>query len=132
MTNEQYYDLIVPYQDALNLFKARLDVLNHSMYGSASHPIHNIQSRIKQKQSIEEKLERMELSASFTNAKENLQDIAGARVICYFERDVELLAEQLKKTERSHIDQRKRLHCQSETERLPELSHGSGHSGLHH
>ena len=47
MTNEQYYDLIVPYQDALNLFKARLDVLNHSMYGSASHPIHNIQSRIK-------------------------------------------------------------------------------------
>ena len=97
MTNEQYYDLIVPYQDALNLLKARLDVLNHSMYGSASHPIHNIQSRIKQKQSIEEKLERMELSASFTNAKENLQDIAGARVICYFERDVELLAEQLKK-----------------------------------
>ena len=86
-----------PYQDALNLLKARLDVLNHSMYGSASHPIHNIQSRIKQKQSIEEKLERMELSASFTNAKENLQDIAGARVICYFERDVELLAEQLKK-----------------------------------
>lgn len=59
MTNEQYYDLIVPYQDALNLLKARLDVLNHSMYGSASHPIHNIQSRIKQKQSIEEKLERM-------------------------------------------------------------------------
>ena len=37
MTNEQYYDLIVPYQDALNLLKARLDVLNHSMYGNKSH-----------------------------------------------------------------------------------------------
>lgn len=97
MTNEQYYDLIVPYQDALNLFKARLDVLNHSMYGSASHPIHNIQSRIKQKQSIEGKLERMQLSPSFINAKETLQDIAGIRVICYFEKDVELLAEQIKK-----------------------------------
>ena len=55
MTNEQYYDLIVPYQDALNLLKARLDVLNHSMYGNKSHPIHNIQFRIKQKASIEEK-----------------------------------------------------------------------------
>ena len=33
MTNEQYYDLIVPYQDALNLLKARLDVLNHSSMG---------------------------------------------------------------------------------------------------
>lgn len=97
MTNEQYYDLIVPYQDALNLFKARLDVLNHSMYGSASHPIHNIQSRVKQKQSIERKLEGMQLSPSFINAKENLQDIAGIRVICYFEKDVELLADQLKK-----------------------------------
>ena len=42
MTNEQYYDLIVPYQDALNLLKARLDVLNHSMYGTKSPPIHNI------------------------------------------------------------------------------------------
>ena len=97
MTNEQYYDLIVPYQDALNLLKARLDVLNHSMYGNKSHPIHNIQFRIKQKASIEEKLKRMDLQGSFMNAKEYLQDIAGIRVICYFEKDVELLAEQLRK-----------------------------------
>ena len=97
MTNEQYYDLIVPYQDALNLLKARLDVLNHSMYGNKSHPIHNIQFRIKQKASIEEKLKRMDLQGSFMNAKEHLQDIAGIRVICYFEKDVELLAEQLRK-----------------------------------
>ena len=97
MTNEQYYDLIVPYQDAMNLLKARLDVLNHSMYGNKSHPIHNIQFRIKQKASIEEKLKRMDLQGSFINAKEHLQDIAGIRVICYFEKDVELLAEQLRK-----------------------------------
>ena len=97
MTNEQYYDLIVPYQDALNLLKARLDVLNHSMYGNKSHPIHNIQFLIKQKASIEEKLKRMDLQVSFMNAKQNLQDIAGIRVICYFEKDVELLAEQLRK-----------------------------------
>lgn len=97
MTNEQYYDLIVPYQDALNLLKARLDVLNHSMYGNKSHPIHNIQFRIKQKASIEEKLKRMDLQGSFMNAKEHLQDISGIRVICYFEKDVELLAEQLRK-----------------------------------
>ena len=74
MTNEQYYDLIVPYQDALNLLKARLDVLNHSMYGNKSHPIHNIQFRIKQKASIEEKLKRMDLQGSFMNAKEHLHD----------------------------------------------------------
>ena len=97
MTNEQYYDLIVSYQDALNLLKARLDVLNHHMYGNTVQPIHNIRSRIKQKQSIEEKLGRLGFSPSLTNAKEKLQDIAGIRVICYFEKDVELLSEQLKR-----------------------------------
>ena len=87
MTNEQYYDLIVPYQDALNLLKARLDVLNHSMYGNKSHPIHNIQFRIKQKASIEEKLKRMEakkipenidyaaINGLATEAKQKLQKI---------------------------------------------------------
>ena len=46
---------------------------------------------------ILEKLKRMDLQGSFMNAKEHLQDIAGIRVICYFEKDVELLAEQLRK-----------------------------------
>ena len=60
MTNEQYYDMKLPYQDALNLLLARLEVLNHTMYDDGTErPIHNIQSRIKSKKSIEEKLERM-------------------------------------------------------------------------
>ncbi len=97
MTNEQYYELIVPYQDALNLLMARLDVLNHSIYSTdVPKPIHNIQFRIKKKQSIENKLERKGMSGSFTAAKENLRDIAGIRVICYFVRDVEQLVDNLR------------------------------------
>ena len=97
MTNEQYYEMIRPYEDALNLMMARLEVFNHSMYDRAHQkPIHNIQSRIKKKQSIEDKLVRSGKAPSVSSAKDYLQDIAGIRVICYFVRDVELLMKNLK------------------------------------
>ena len=57
MTDEEYYEFIQPYEDAKQMILTRLDVLNHNLYGEASaRPIHNIQCRIKKKQSIEEKL----------------------------------------------------------------------------
>ena len=97
MTNEQYYEMIRPYEDALNLMMARLEVFNHSVYDKErKKPIHNIQSRIKKKQSIEEKLMRDGRAPSVSSAKDYLQDIAGIRVICYFVRDVELLMKNLK------------------------------------
>ena len=93
MTNEQYYELIIPYRDALNLLMARLDVLNHSIYSTdMPKPIHNTQSRIKTKQSIEGKLQRKGMNGSVVCAKENLRDIAGIRVICSFQEDIYFLA----------------------------------------
>lgn len=98
MTNEQYYELTVPYNDALRLMLAKLDVLNHSMTPfQDDRPIHNIQSRVKSKPSIEEKLGRMELAASVDNAKDYLKDIAGVRVICYFINDVRQLVDAIKR-----------------------------------
>ena len=90
MTNEQYHDLIKPYEDARRVLEMRLEILNHSLYGdkSASGPIHYIQSRIKEKRSIEEKLRRLGCTDSICNAKDHLQDIAGIRVICYFVEDI--------------------------------------------
>ena len=57
MTDKEYYDLIQPYHDAMKLLLTRLEVLNHTIYPSAaSNPVHTVQSRIKKKASIEEKL----------------------------------------------------------------------------
>ena len=59
MNDEQYYDFVRPYEDAMQMLLTRLDVLNHSLYGTSdSQPIHYIQDRIKQKKSLEEKLAR--------------------------------------------------------------------------
>lgn len=98
MTNEQYYSLISPYSDAANLILARLEILNHKVYEQAdTQPIHGITSRIKSKDSIEHKLKKKHSGGSPEDAKTLLQDIAGIRVICFFERDIRHLAECLKK-----------------------------------
>ena len=99
MTNEQYYELIKPYEDASRVRGTRLDILNHSLYGDRSDagPIHNIQGRIKEKKSMESKLVRLGFTAGVTNARNHLQDIAGLRIICYFVEDIYNLTAALKK-----------------------------------
>ena len=50
MTDEQYYTLIHPYQDAMNLILTRLKILNHTAYENEDfQPIHSITNRIKVK-----------------------------------------------------------------------------------
>ncbi|HIZ82547.1 MAG TPA: (p)ppGpp synthetase [Candidatus Mediterraneibacter pullistercoris] len=98
MTDEQYYTLIHPYEDAMEMILTRLGVLNHTTYENEDlQPIHSITSRIKEKNSIENKLKKKNASTSVHDAKTLLQDIAGVRVICFFERDIRHLAGCLKK-----------------------------------
>lgn len=98
MTNEQYYELIRPYEDAMQVMLTRLNILNHSIYArEASKPVHHMQNRLKAKRSMEEKLERLGVTDSVINAKDNLMDIAGIRVICYFKEEIYTLIEALKR-----------------------------------
>ncbi|MEY8517525.1 (p)ppGpp synthetase [Lachnospiraceae bacterium 29-84] len=98
MTNEEYYTFTQPYEDARQVLLARLNVLKHNLYSESSgQPIHNIQSRIKKKESIEGKLKKKEKEATIMNAKDYLQDIAGVRVICYFVDDIYNLSDALKR-----------------------------------
>lgn len=98
MTNEQYYELITPYEDVNRVMLTKLEILNHSIYSKESgKPIHHIQSRIKKKKSMEKKLEHLEVTDSVLNAKDHLMDIAGIRVICYFQEEIYDLVESLKR-----------------------------------
>lgn len=98
MTNQQYYSLTKPYEDAGRILKTRLETLNHSLYGTASYgPIHNIQERVKSKKSLEEKMNRLGLSAGVSNARNYIQDIMGLRIICYFVSDIANLSAGLRR-----------------------------------
>lgn len=98
MTNEQYYMLMEPYQNACQMMLTRLEVLNHTLYEKTTVcPIHNIQHRMKEKKSIEDKLLRLKLTSSLTNARDYLQDVAGIRIICFFVEDIYNLAKAVKR-----------------------------------
>ncbi len=89
ITQEEYDSLIKPYSEALTIIQIRLNSLN-TEYRSRSreYPIHNIQQRIKSKSSIIKKLEKKNIPVSAGSARDELTDIAGIRVICYFEDDI--------------------------------------------
>lgn len=89
ITQEEYDRLIKPYSEALTIIQIRLNSLN-AEYRSRSreYPIHNIQHRIKSKSSIIKKLEKKNLPTAADVARDELTDIAGIRVICYFEDDI--------------------------------------------
>lgn len=98
ITQEEYDKLIKPYLEALNIVQIRLNSLN-AEYRSRSneYPIHNIQQRIKSKDSIIKKLQEKRLLVSVEAARDELIDIAGIRVICYFENDIYSVVEAIRK-----------------------------------
>lgn len=98
MTNEEYYTMIPPYKDAMNTILNRMEILSHKAEEQDEPcPIHGITSRIKGKSSIEKKLKRRGADESAEAAKEILHDIAGVRIICFFEYDIRHLVKCLKK-----------------------------------
>lgn len=104
MTNEElhipeeaYQELIRPYNDAMNNVRMRLEILNKDYRKkNNNYPIHYIQTRIKKKESLEKKLLKKSLPMTVEAAADNIRDIAGIRVICYFEEDIYAVAELLK------------------------------------
>ncbi len=98
MTEEEYLCFIQPYEDALKNIRVRVEVLNNDYRRKyQNYPIHYVQHRIKQKESIENKLEENGYDATMDSARNYLTDIAGIRVICYFVRDIYAIVGLLKK-----------------------------------
>lgn len=95
---KEYENFIQPYRNVMKEIEVSLEALDIEYKRKYDHnPIHSIQSRIKSLSSIFEKLKRKELEQSFKSAMENLKDIAGVRVNCYYLQDVYTIIEKLKK-----------------------------------
>lgn len=89
ISQEEYDQLVEPYREAMTRLEVRMTGL-HDDYRKRyrDYPIHNIQARIKSRKSIENKLAYRRLPITAYAAKDNLTDIAGIRVICYFVEDI--------------------------------------------
>lgn len=86
------------YEAAVKQLTLKFEILNSEfrvLY--AQNPIHHIESRVKSFAGIEAKLKKKGLPVSIASAKENVNDIAGVRVVCHYIDDVYRVAEMLER-----------------------------------
>ncbi|MCG4733057.1 GTP pyrophosphokinase family protein [Casaltella massiliensis] len=93
---ENINKLMAYYRCAIMEVETKLNVLNEQFSLQYDrNPISSIQTRLKRMDSISEKLARDDLPMTLQSMEENLNDIAGVRVICSFPEDVYMIAEAL-------------------------------------
>ena len=89
-----FSDILMMYQCAIREVRIKFEILNDDLaLHNNRNPIEMIKSRVKKPQSILEKLKRRGLELSIPSVLENLNDVAGIRVICSFVDDIYKVAE---------------------------------------
>ena len=91
-----YKKLMMGYACAIKEINTKFEVLDTEFeVRYKRNPISSIQTRLKSQTSILEKMARMGIPPTRENIEQNLNDIAGIRVICSYIDDIYLLAEAL-------------------------------------
>lgn len=92
----EYLRLMAYYRSAMMEIETKFKVLKeeYSLYNDRN-PINSIKTRLKSPKSIKEKLERLGYDSSVESVENNLNDVAGVRIICPFKDDVYTLAQAL-------------------------------------
>ncbi|MDD6021483.1 MAG: GTP pyrophosphokinase family protein [Acutalibacteraceae bacterium] len=86
------------YNSAVKQLTLKCEILNNEfnvLY--ARNPIHHIESRVKSPESLATKLMKKNLPLTIESAMENVNDIAGVRVVCHYIDDVYSVAEMLER-----------------------------------
>lgn len=94
--NPKFQQLMVMYRCAIREVQTKLEVLNDEfMTKRQRNPIDSIRSRVKSSSSIIEKLNRRNHEISIPSILNNLNDVAGIRVVCPFISDIYEVAHML-------------------------------------
>lgn len=92
----QFQEAMMMYTCAIREMKTKLEVLNDELsVRNKRNPIEMIKSRVKKPLSIVEKLQRRGFPINLDSMIENLDDVAGIRVICSFIDDIYDVADML-------------------------------------
>ena len=105
---QPYRELMSYYRCAMMEVETKFNVLNEELSLQYDrNPIETIKTRLKSPESILEKLTRKGLPLTVESIEENLNDIAGVRVICSFPSDIYQLADAFLKQDDITLLQRK-------------------------
>ena len=93
---QDYNRMMAYYRCAIMEIETKFNVLNEEFSLQYDrNPINGMKSRLKSLASIKGKLDKKGLAFTIENIEENINDIAGIRVICSFPNDVYMLADAL-------------------------------------
>lgn len=85
----EFERIMLIYKSAIKVLKTKFDILNEEFDNFCEYnPIDHITERIKSPDSIIEKMSRKELELTYQNLVEQINDIAGMRIICSFKDDI--------------------------------------------
>lgn len=91
---KKFSDLLMMYQCAIREVRTKFEILNDDLsLHNHRNPIEMIKSRVKKPVSILEKMKRKGLELTVSSVMENLNDVAGIRIICSFVDDIYKVAE---------------------------------------
>ena len=89
-----FQSVMMMYNCAIKEVRTKFEVLNDELSASSNrNPIEMIKSRVKKPESIVNKLLRRNLPVDIGSIMENLNDVAGVRVICSFINDIYKIAQ---------------------------------------
>lgn len=84
------------YESALEEVRAKISVLNREFkLKNGYSPIEHINTRIKQPESISNKMKKKKIPLLIENVVEHVSDIAGVRIICSYTSDIYSLAQMI-------------------------------------
>lgn len=85
----QFKQLMMRYESAIKCVSTRLDIMGQEFKANKWHtPVRSVSHRVKSPESIARKLSDKGLQVSVSSIAENLNDVAGVRIICEYIRDV--------------------------------------------
>lgn len=94
--SSKFEELMMMYRCAIREVQTKLEILNDEFKTKRQrNPIDSIRSRIKTPMSIYEKLRRRDYPISIQSIADNLNDVAGIRVVCPFISDIYDVAKML-------------------------------------
>lgn len=94
----QFQKIMMLYESAIKQIETKLDILNkESTVNRRRNPIETVKSRVKSPDSIAKKLEKRNAAITFESMINNLNDIAGVRVICPYISDIYTVRDMLLK-----------------------------------
>ena len=92
-TNARFQELMMMYRCAIREIQTKLEILNDEFKTkNQRNPIDSIRTRVKSPASIFDKMQRKGFEVSIQSIVNNLNDVAGVRVVCPFISDIYTIA----------------------------------------